>query len=112
MDQPTIIDEKVLRRIIQSRTMPHTPAFMTERIMRKVRREQERMLRRERRLFFAPVVVAILALLALGIGCWLHIMQSHFTPTPRDKLLAAFLGVTYLLHELQRWLCKRWGLPD
>lgn len=112
MDQPTIINEKELRRVLQSRTMPHEPAFMTERIMREVRREQERMLRRERRLVFLPAVVAILGLLALGVGCWIHTIQSDVTPTRQDTLIAAIIAVSYLLHELQRWLCKRWGLPE
>ena len=110
MDQRKTISDSELRRVVQSQKQPCEPAFMTEKIMRKVRREQERMLRRERRLFFAPVVVAIVALLALGAYAMVHASQA--VVTPRDEMASMLLVGLYLLYELQRWLCKKWGIPE
>ncbi len=83
---------------------------MTEKIMREVRREQERMLRRERRLFFAPVVVAIVALIALGAYAMVHASQA--VVTPRDEMGIMLLGVCSLLYELHRWLGKKGGITE
>ena len=110
MDQRKTISDSELRRVVQSRKQPLESAFMTEKIMREVRREQERMLRRERRLFFAPVVVAIVVLLALGAYAMVHSSQTELTP--RDEMGIMLLGVCYLLYELQRWLCRKWGIPE
>lgn len=110
MDNRKTISDSELRRVVQARKQPYEPAFMTEKIMREVRREQERMLRRERRLFFAPVVVAIVALLALGAYAMAHASQTIITP--RDEMASMLLVGFYLLYELQRWLCKKWGLPE
>ena len=110
MDQRKTISDSELRRVVQLRKQPFEPAFMTEKIMREVRREQERMLRRERRLFFAPVVVATVVLLALGAYAMVH--SSQTARTPRDEMASMLLVGFYLLYELQRWLCKKWGLPE
>ena len=110
MDQRKTISDSELRRVVQSRKQPFEPAFMTEKIMREVRREQERMLRRERRLFFAPVVVAIVALIALGV--YMMVRSSQAVVTPRDEMASMLLVGLYLLYELQRWLCKKWGIPE
>ena len=83
---------------------------MTEKIMREVRREQERMLRRERRLFFAPVAVAIVVLLALGAYAMVHSSQTELTP--RDESGSMRSAGLYQLYELQRWLCKKWNIPE
>ena len=96
--------------MVQARKQPCEPAFMTEKIMREVRREQERMLRRERRLFFAPVVVAIVALIALGV--YMMVRSSQTVITPHDEMASMLLVGFYLLYELQRWLCKKWGIPE
>lgn len=110
MDNRKTISDSELRRVVQAQKQPYEPAFMTEKIMREVRREQERMLRRERRLFFAPVVVAIVALIALGV--YMMVRSSQTVITPHDEMGIMLLGVCYLLYELQRWLCKKWGIPE
>lgn len=110
MDNRKSISDSALRRVVQSRPQPYEPAFMTEKIMREVRREQERMLRRERRLFFAPVVVAIVAFLALGV--YMMVRSTQTVITPHDEIGIMLLGGFYLLYELQRWLCRKWGLPE
>lgn len=110
MDNRKTISDSTLRRVVQAQKQPYEPAFMTEKIMRKVRREQERMLRRERRLFFAPVVVAIVALLALGAYTMVHASQTIVTP--RDEMASMLLVGFYLLYELQRWLCRKWDIPE
>ena len=110
MDNRKTISDSELRRVVQARKQPCEPAFMTEKIMREVRREQERMLRRERRLFFAPVVVAIVALLAIGAYAMVHASQA--VVTSRDEMASMLLVGFYLLYELQRWLCRKWGIPE
>ncbi len=110
MDNRKSISDSALRHVVQSRPQPFEPAFMTEKIMREVRREQERMLRRERRLFFVPVVVTIVALIALGV--YMMVRSTQTVITPRDEIGIMLLGGFYLLYELQRWLCKKWGIPE
>ena len=110
MDNRKTISDSELRRVVQAQKQPCEPAFMTEKIMREVRREQERMLRRERRLFFAPVVVAIVALIALGV--YMMVRSSQTVITPRDEMASMLLVGFYMLYELQRWLCRKWGIPE
>lgn len=110
MDNRKTISDSELRRVVQARKQPYEPAFMTEKIMREVRREQERMLRRERRLFFAPVVVAIVALIALGV--YMMVRSSQTVITPHDEMASILLVGFYLLYELQRWLCRKWDIPE
>lgn len=112
MDKRKIIDDNTLRRVVQSRPQPHEPAFMTEKIMREVRREHERQLRRERRLFLIPIAVATLILLVVGCCAIVYVANAEFELTPIQQLVAILLPCFYLLYELQRWLCKKWEIPE
>ena len=112
MDRRKTINDDTLRRVVQSRKQPYEPAFMTEKIMREVRREQERLLRRERRLFFLPVVVVVVILLVVAGCAMVYVTRSGFELTPHEQLQAMLLGGLYLLYELQRWLCKKWNIPE
>ena len=104
MDKRKIIDDNTLRRVVQSRPQPHEPAFMTEKIMRQ--------LRRERRLFLIPIAVAILILLVVGCFAIVYVANAEFELTPIQQLVAILLPGFYLLYELQRWLCKKWEIPE
>lgn len=112
MDKRKTIDDNTLRRVVQSRPQPDEPAFLTEKIMREVRREHERQLRRERRLFLIPIAVAILILLVVGCFAIVYVANAEFELTPIQQLVAILLPGFYLLYELQRWLCKKWEIPE
>lgn len=112
MDKRAKITETVLRDTLHKQPQPFEPPFFNERVMRAVRREQQRMLRRERQLLFVPVVVGILLL--IGIGAWYLIHLSRMPVealTPSQFILLSMVGCGALLYLLQDWLCKRWGLP-
>lgn len=80
--------------------------------MRAVRQAHERRLRRERQLFFVPVVVVLLLL--IGVGGW-YLGALRQLPvqemTTREFMFGSVVLCGALLYLLQDILCRRWNIP-
>lgn len=111
MDQRKTISDKDLRRVIQRQKQTLEPPFITERIMQHVREVHQRKLRKERLFVFIPVVIGGLILCMSGLMLGMRYLQTATESTPHERLCAVCIIAGYLLYELQRQLCKRWGIP-
>ncbi len=112
MDQRNELTERELRRVVQSRPMPYPPLFITERVMHRVRREQQMQFRRQVRFLFLLTGGAVVLMLGLGGGMlmWLSNAAADFSLVERCLLSFVLLGI--LLYDLHRRLRRRLGIPE
>lgn len=112
MDPRRVITDRALREALNQHEKPLEPLLFTERTMRAVRQAHERRLRRERQLFFVPVVVVLLLL--IGVGGW-YLATLRQLPvqemTTREFLFGSVVLCSALLYLLQDILCRRWNIP-
>lgn len=112
MDQRKELNESELRRVVQSRSMPSPPLFLTERVMGRVRREQQAQFRRQVRHLFLLMGVAVALMLGVGGGMliWLSNAAAEFSLVERCLLIFVLLGL--FLSDLHRRLRRRLGIPE
>lgn len=107
MDQRKELSESELRRVVQSYPAPHAPAFLTERVMARVRREQQRQIRRQARLLLLVTGVAVLLMLGVGAGLLMWLRESAASLSFFERVLLMFLPMGALLCDLHQRLLHR-----
>ncbi len=112
MDQRNKLNESELRRVVQSRSMPSPPLFLTERVMRLVRREQQAQFRRQVRHLFLLMGVAVVLMLGVGGAALVQLCNSATEFSLMERYLLIFILLGVLLYDLHRRLSRRLGIPE
>lgn len=112
MDQRKELSDSELRRVVQSRPMPYTPLFLTERVMNRVRREQGAQFRRQTRCLFWLTGVAVLLMVGVGAGLLVRLNEAVANLSFLGRCVLIFLLLGIFLCDLHRRLRRRLGIPE
>lgn len=112
MDQRKELTESELRRVVQSRPMPYPPLFLTEKVMCRVRREQQAQFHRQTRCLFLLTGIAVVLMLGVGGGVLMRLRESAASLTFFECALLMFLPIGVFLCDLHGRLLRRLNVSN